>query len=54
MIFVNEVMKVESRPRSILEPFILILSPFAPHVAEEILADHGTCRISRPRAMAFV
>jgi leucyl-tRNA synthetase len=36
MIFVNEVMKSELRPRSILEPFLLLLSPFAPHIAEEL------------------
>jgi leucyl-tRNA synthetase len=36
MIFVNEVMKSDSRPRQLLEPFVLILSPFAPHLAEEL------------------
>ncbi len=36
MIFVNEVMKSELRPRSILEPFLLLLAPFAPHIAEEL------------------
>jgi leucyl-tRNA synthetase len=36
MIFVNEVMKSGTRPRQILEPFVLLLAPFAPHVAEEL------------------
>jgi leucyl-tRNA synthetase len=36
MIFVNEVMKSETRPRQILEPFVLLLAPFAPHLAEEL------------------
>jgi leucyl-tRNA synthetase len=36
MIFVNEVMKSEARPRQILEPFVLLLAPFAPHIAEEL------------------
>ncbi|HMK39692.1 MAG TPA: leucine--tRNA ligase, partial [Bacteroidota bacterium] len=36
MIFVNEVMKSDLRPRQILEPFLLLLSPFAPHIAEEL------------------
>jgi len=36
MIFVNETMKLEVKPRKLLEGFILILSPFAPHIAEEI------------------
>jgi leucyl-tRNA synthetase len=41
MIFVNEVMKLESKPRQILEPFVLILAPFAPHIAEELWAKLG-------------
>ena len=36
MIFVNEVTKVDVRPRQILEPFVLVLAPFAPHLAEEL------------------
>jgi leucyl-tRNA synthetase len=35
MEFVNGVSGQEPRPRSILEPFVLILAPFAPHLAEE-------------------
>src|SRR5690606_25545475 len=36
MIFVNEAAKAESLPRSMAEGFVLILSPFAPHLAEEL------------------
>ena len=36
MIFVNHLARLEVRPRSIVEPFILMLAPFAPHVAEEL------------------
>jgi len=36
MVFVNEVMKLERRPRRILEPFVLVLAPFAPHLGEEL------------------
>jgi leucyl-tRNA synthetase len=36
MVFVNEVMKLDTRPRAILEPFVLLLSPFAPHLGEEL------------------
>ena len=36
MIFVNEAYKWEKRPKSVFEPFILLLSPFAPHIAEEL------------------
>ena len=35
MEFVNAVSVQEPRPREILEPFVLLLAPFAPHLAEE-------------------
>jgi leucyl-tRNA synthetase len=36
MEFVNFCTPLERRPRGILEPFIAVLSPFAPHLAEEL------------------
>ncbi len=36
MVFVNEVMRQPARPRALLEPFVLVLSPFAPHLGEEL------------------
>ncbi len=36
MIFVNAVTAQEKRPRKLLEPFVLLLAPYAPHLAEEI------------------
>jgi len=36
MVFTNEMTKLEKRARALLEPFVLLLSPFAPHIAEEI------------------
>jgi leucyl-tRNA synthetase len=41
MIFVNEVMKIETKPRAILENFVLVLAPFAPHLAEELWQKLG-------------
>lgn len=41
MVFTNEMTKVDQRPRALLEPFVLLLSPFAPHVAEELWAILG-------------
>ncbi len=41
MILVNEVMKTELRPRAVLEPFVLLLAPFAPHLAEEVWQKLG-------------
>jgi len=36
MEFVNFCTPLERRPRAILEPFVTALSPFAPHIAEEL------------------
>ncbi len=36
MVFVNEVTPLEERPRALLEPFVRVLAPFAPHLAEEL------------------
>jgi len=36
MEFTNFFTKADPRPRAVLEPFVLLLSPFAPHLAEEL------------------
>lgn len=41
MEFVNAVYKWPNRPRAALEPFVLLLSPYAPHVAEELWSRLG-------------
>jgi leucyl-tRNA synthetase len=41
MVFVNEMTKLEQRPRALLEPFVLVLAPFAPHIAEELWSKLG-------------
>ena len=41
MIFVNEISKHERLPKSAMERFLVILSPFAPHIAEELWAKLG-------------
>lgn len=41
MIFVNEANNWDSIPRSIADPFVILLSPFAPHIAEEIWSRIG-------------
>ncbi|HEV3300741.1 MAG TPA: leucine--tRNA ligase [Planctomycetaceae bacterium] len=36
MEFTNEISPADPRPRSVLEPFVLLVSPLAPHLAEEL------------------
>jgi leucyl-tRNA synthetase len=41
MIFINHFTKIESRPRKCFEPFLQVLHPFTPHLAEELWARLG-------------
>ncbi|MFM8540942.1 MAG: leucine--tRNA ligase [Nitrospira sp.] len=41
MIFTNEMTKFERRSRALLEPFVLLLAPFAPHLCEELWEKLG-------------
>ncbi len=36
MIFINEMTRLEARPRSAWEDFVLLLAPYAPHLCEEL------------------
>ncbi|MCE1195030.1 leucine--tRNA ligase [bacterium] len=36
MIFLNEVSKLDSLPRALWEPFVVMLAPYAPHLGEEL------------------
>jgi leucyl-tRNA synthetase len=48
MEFVNHMTKLDVRPRSVLEPFVLLLAPYAPHIAEELWAVLG-----HPETLAY-
>jgi leucyl-tRNA synthetase len=48
MVFVNEATRLPSRPRALLEPFVLVLAPFAPHLAEELWR-----RLGHPDTLAY-
>jgi leucyl-tRNA synthetase len=41
MIYLNEIGKLESVPRSLWEPFVLLIAPYAPHLGEEFWAKLG-------------
>jgi leucyl-tRNA synthetase len=38
MVFINEAMPWETKPASVLRQFLILLQPFAPHLAEELWA----------------
>jgi leucyl-tRNA synthetase len=48
MEFVNAAMKVQSIDRDVMETFVLVLSPFAPHMAEELWSRFG-----HPNTLAY-
>ncbi|MCS6852180.1 MAG: leucine--tRNA ligase [Gemmataceae bacterium] len=48
MEFTNHLTRLTTRPRSVLEPFVLLLSPFAPHIAEELWQTLG-----HPQSLAY-
>ena len=41
MVLTNEMTKAERRSRGVIEPFVLLLAPFAPHLAEELWGKLG-------------
>ena len=41
MIFVNDIQKLKSSKKEILEPFLILLSSFAPHITEELWSAMG-------------
>ncbi|MCS7336968.1 MAG: leucine--tRNA ligase [Verrucomicrobiae bacterium] len=42
MVFVNEALSWETRPAAVLRDFVVLLNPFAPHLAEELWAKLHT------------
>ena len=41
MIFMNEVSSLQTLPRKLWQPFVLLLAPYAPHLAEELWEKAG-------------
>jgi leucyl-tRNA synthetase len=41
MVFVNEMTQLQTRPRAVLDQFVLLLAPYAPHLAEELWSRLG-------------
>ncbi len=42
MIYANELGRLETPPRALWEPFVLLLAPYAPHLAEELWERLGS------------
>lgn len=45
MIAVNELTKLKTNKRQILEPLAVIISPYAPHITEEIWSLLGIKKV---------
>lgn len=41
MVFVNEMTNMDTRPRSVMEDFVKLLAPYAPHMGEELWSRLG-------------
>jgi leucyl-tRNA synthetase len=48
MVFINEAMTWETKPASVLRDFLILLQPFAPHIAEELWANLHAARGTQP------
>jgi leucyl-tRNA synthetase len=55
MVFINEAMTWEAKPASVLRDFLILLQPFAPHVAEELWSKlHASGNTQPAPALAYV
>jgi leucyl-tRNA synthetase len=48
MVFINEAMTWETKPASVLHDFLILLQPFAPHIAEELWSKLHAARGTQP------
>jgi leucyl-tRNA synthetase len=54
MVFNNEAMTWEMKPRAVLREFLILLQPFAPHLAEELWTRlHGTGNAQGASSLAY-
>ena len=52
MVFVNDAITWETKPASVLHEFLILLAPFAPHIAEELWEKLSTVHSSQPARTA--
>jgi len=53
MVFVNEAIAWETKPVSALRDFVILLAPFAPHIAEELWAKLGSSFVIRHSSLSY-
>ena len=54
MVFINEAMTWETKPSGVLRDFLILLQPFAPHLAEELWAKlHATRNTQHAPTLAY-
>jgi len=53
MVFVNEAMTWETKPVSVLRDFLILLQPFAPHLAEELWSKLNSSPDTRHASLAY-
>ena len=53
MVFVNEAIKWETKPASVLREFLILLAPFAPHLAEELWARLNSSFVIRHSSLSY-
>ncbi len=57
MVFVNDAITWETKPVSVLREFLILLAPFAPHIAEELWAklniQHSTSNTQHPNSLTY-
>jgi leucyl-tRNA synthetase len=53
MVFVNDAMTWETKPASVMRDFLILLQPFAPHLAEELWEKLPSTLSSQPLSLAY-
>ena len=53
MVFVNDAIKWETKPAAVLREFLILLAPFAPHLAEELWAKLDATRNTQHASLSY-
>jgi leucyl-tRNA synthetase len=53
MVFINEAITWETKPRAVLRDFLVLLQPLAPHLAEELFAKLYPAQADSPGTLAY-